>query len=281
MKKLKLILPIILAFYGINAFAQLSTRVKDSSTFKFATRPQKGDKALFTSFVLKDTSLKSLKLIDILRLSDKLVFKYYLTENNVFRANLNLNRSAENQKGIIADSSFYNPLIKPHLKDNRYKIVNSQFILKPGFEKHIKTSNVIDVYAGADIWIGFSRMNVISNTAQTNGDYSQMQMTMNQGLIGGNAFTGFNIFIAKLPLSIGMEYGWNGLTQLGNKMKVSVQDQIGSGTNTTKAYADEYYINPKDVNGLVDAKLYERINRSSSNFGLNQTIRLTANIYFK
>ena len=159
MKKLKLILPIILAFYGINAFAQLSTRVKDSSTFKFATRPQKGDKALFTSFVLKDTSLKSLKLIDILRLSDKLVFKYYLTENNVFRANLNLNRSAENQKGIIADSSFYNPLIKPHLKDNRYKIVNSQFILNPGFEKHIKTSNVIDVYAGADIWIGFSRMN--------------------------------------------------------------------------------------------------------------------------
>lgn len=281
MKKFKFFLPLLLVIVGFNSFAQLSTRVKDSTSFKFATRPQKGDKALFTSFVLKDTALKSLKLYDILKLSDKLVFKYYLSDNKVFRANMHISRKSESQKGIIADSTFYNPIVKPHLQDNQYKVANTQIILKPGFERHVKATNIIDVYAGADLWLGYGRLNLISNTALTNGDYSNMQITMNQALLGGNAFTGFNVFIAKLPLSLGLEYGWNGLAQLGNKMKVSVQDQIGSGTNTTQAYSDEYYINSKDVNGLVDANLYEKIKRSNTNFGLNQTIRLTANIYFK
>jgi len=279
MKKNLLLSLIVLC--TLTANAQIATRTNDSVSYNFATRPKKGDKALLTSFVLKDTALKSLKLYDILKLSDKLVFKYYLSDTKVFRAGIKLSKQSDNQKGTIADSSFYNPLIKPHLKDNSYKVASTEFILKPGIEKHVKAYNVFDVYAGADLFIGYSRLNVVSKTTQTSGDYSEMQLTMNKALLGGQAFAGVNVFIAKLPLSLGLEYGWNGLNQLGNKMKVSVQDQIGSGTNLTKAYSAEYYTNPKDVNGLVDNNLYGKINRSNASYGFNQTVRLTVNFYFK
>jgi hypothetical protein len=279
MKKICLAVILLIGFNQL--YAQLAYRINDTVSYSFATRPQKGDKALLTSFVVKDTALKTLKLYDVLKLSDKLVFKYYLTNQNVLRAGIRLTRTNDFQRGTIADSSFYNPIIKPHLANNRYKVASTEIILKPGFEKHVKTFNVFDIYSGADLFIGYSRLNVISNTSQTNGDYHDLQLTSNRALLGGQVFAGVNVFIAKLPLSVGLEYAWNGLTTLGNKVKVSVQDQIGSGTNLTKAYAAEYYINKKDVNGLVDNNLYGKITRGNSSFGLNQNIRITANFYFK
>jgi hypothetical protein len=279
MKKITLIILLSVSVFTLKA--QIATREADSVSYKFGTRPKKGDMALMMAIPLKDSSLKSGTVFNMLNLADNLFIKWYCTDRNVFRLSASAHRQGETLKGVIADSSAYNPIIKPHVKDITQKLSALELIIKPGMERHVKASNVFDVYGGADLWIGYGHMNALNNISMTNGNYSDMQVVSNYGILGLNAFAGVNIFIAKLPLSLGLEYGWNGATVVGYKAKVSRQDQQMVGATPVAVDADYFtQLVNKDLYGVPDNNLYGTLTRNASNWGSNNTIKLTVNFYF-
>lgn len=279
MKKISLLL--VASFFAISSFAQILKRYDhDTTQLNFGTRPKKGDKSLMLNIALHDSSMKVVKLNDLLKLSDKLVFRKYLTDRTVFRISARLSRDSKFSKGTIADSGFYNPLVNPHLTKNKMNISSSQVILMPGLEKHFSNSNVFDVYYGADMGLGIGNNQVVSNLTFSNGDYSNYKAGNTYSVVGLGAFAGFNVFVGKLPLSLGLEYGWGGLWTLGNRSKISKQEQITVGA-TTNAYTTEYYAENADALGVIDNNQYAKLNRREASFGLNQTVKFTANIFFR
>lgn len=276
----KFILVQLALLLSIQTFAQLTKRIADSSSVKFATRPKKGDKSLMLSFPLKDSALTSLKLKDVLKMSNGVIFKKYYKDRSAFRLGASVTRNKVKSDGTIADSSYYNPVVKPHLSSVKGKTSATEIIIKPGIEKHVSALNIFDVYAGSDLWLGVGKMNSLKNLTYTNGDYSDIEATMSYQILGLNAFTGFNVFIARLPLSLGLEYNWNGATLFNKRAKISQQDQFTTGP-VSEPLTAEYIMQDKDAFGAADNNLYGKLKRTSSSWGFNNQIRLTANIYFK
>ncbi len=269
----------LMAANGI-AFAQLTNRIKnDSTSIKFGTRPKKGDKSLMMSINLRDSSMKIVKASDLLKLSDKLIFKYYIKDNLVFRASARIIKNSQSASGTIADSSYYNNIVKPHISETKGIYSYGELILIPGIEKHFSSFNVFDVYYGLDLPVGITNAKTQSDIKYTNGDYSSYKAQNVSTVIGFNPFVGFNVFVGKLPLSLGLEYSWNGLWKANNKISISQQDQITVGSQAN-AYTAEYQ--KQNANAfLADNNKYGKLTVSELSGGLNQMIKFTANIYFK
>ena len=75
----------------------------------------------------------------------------------------------------------------------------------PGCAYHFNTKNIVDVYLGAQMPIGF---NLIQNKSSREG-YSETNKN-NQFVIGAGIFFGLQFFVADLPLAIGIETGYSG-----------------------------------------------------------------------
>lgn len=276
----KLFTLVALAFGVTSAYAQLSTRENDDNVIKYGARPKAGDMAfvLGTSLASDSGITASLFSGNSLRSGNILTYKYYKTDDIVIRAGIRLQNQNLTYKGTGLDSSAqYNPnvIVAPYtnLSDAKTKTVNRMWEFVPGIEKHFLASNVFDAYVGADLYLGFGSDKSISNFNYRNGDKSFITRKTNTTNVGLGLISGFNVFIAHLPISVGLEYGWNAKWTFGGITKVKEDVSVG-----TVAYTQEY----KEDNSSTSASnaKYSKLKRREFNANTNQDVRLVLHIYF-
>jgi hypothetical protein len=264
-----------------SAQAQLTQRYgNDSAKVKFGTRPTKGDKALMLNVVLFDSTSQINHIADVLKLSERLTFKYYLQPNLVFRANAKIQRKSSVASGKSADSSFVNLLPTSQRITAVTRNNSNTILLVPALEKHFSNKNIFDVYYGGALPIGYTSTKIRNEITHQNGDYDRQQIKQFSPILGLDAFAGVNVFVGKLPLSLGLEYAWGALWKFNTKVNVSQQQQVTSGTKP-QSFVAEYSTQNQDALGKTDLNKYGKFNKREFAAGLNQTIKLTCNFYFR
>ena len=150
---------------------------------------------------------------------------------------LELPKTLKSSEGSV-DSSFVNPF--PLINSNEFKNSSRTYVLVPGIEKHFSKNNFFDVYVGADLYMGFGRNVITNNIEQVSGDFNNRKAVTGFTQVGLGGVVGFNVFIAELPISIGLEYGQNLLWTLGNKTKVEQEVRVGGNTNSVEYYTQKF-----------------------------------------
>ena len=276
----KSVLLIALAFGVSNVFAQLSTRENDASVEKIGARPKAGDMAFVFGMPISSDSGKA-KLFDgnALKSGNVLTYKWYKSDDLVIRFGIRLMNENMSFKGTGLDSSAqYNPngIAAPNyagVKEVKRKEKKRMYEIVPGVEKHFLASNIFDAYAGADLYLGFGRDMSTSNFDYINGDKNYMTTKTPTTDVGLGVVTGFNVFIAHLPVSIGLEYGWNAKWTFGGVDKVKTDVTVGS-----TSYQEDYRI---DNSTTTESNArYSKLKRREFNAETNQDVRIVLNIYF-
>lgn len=273
--------------------AQLTTRENEEVIVKLGARPQKGDMSLMFAYDIIPDSVKKANLYsgNFLRAGDLLTFKYYLNDNIAFRGGLRLTHKSSDTKGAYEDSTYYfvNQINSPGGKSTmRNALLVREYIFVPGIEKHFSKNNFFDVYTGADFFIGFGKERGINNIDFTNGDYSRIKTRMNTQIIGVGGLIGLNMFIAQLPISIGLEYGINALYIGGMKTRINREDRITTGT-LTETYSSDYFVEGRFDPTNIDPSTgvpgsgqdqFNQLKNRAFSMETNQNVRFTLNLYF-
>lgn len=253
-------------------YGQLSTRENSETNIDLGARPVAGDMSLLFGLNLTGSDTASFNSNNALANGNVLTFKYYNTDDVVYRLGFRIAKNSKSSSGNV-DSSFANPF--PLIASNEFKNSTRTYVLVPGIEKHFANNNIFDVYVGADLYLGFGRNVITNNVEQVSGDFNNRKAVTGFTQVGLGGVVGFNVFIADLPISIGLEYGQNLLWTLGNKTKVEQEIRVGGVTNSV-----EYYTQSFDPFGLADPNLYSDLKKKDFAADTNQDVRITLNIYF-
>lgn len=97
---------------------------------------------------------------------------------------------------------------------------------RPGIAYHFNKTNILDVYLGAELPIGWNT----ASTKEVNFDGSSASTYRGTFVIGAGVFFGFQVFVADLPFAIGLETGFSGLMYCGGNTKHKVIDTFGEKT---------------------------------------------------
>ncbi len=269
MKK-HLFLMMVVSIVGFNySFAQLSKRENAETTEKLGARPVKGDMAATFCLPIINGKDASLYNGNNLQSGAILTFKKYKKDDFVIRAGLRLYKDSKKSNGDIDEES------GSLLKSKQMKDSKREYILVPGIEKHFSKSNIFDVYTGADLYLGLGRNISINNIDYKSGDKNYLTQTVNTTIFGLGGVVGLNIFVAHLPISLGIEYGWNAKWVFGGKTKVKSETTVGSTSTSTKVYNQD-----TDPFGGSDMEDYSKLSKSEFHMDTNQNVRLVLNIYF-
>lgn len=214
MKISKLFLVGLLSFLlPLSVFSQLSDRVNSPSTYNLGTRPVAGNFALQIGSGFQDVMdiLDDNKDFEVLPV---VALKYYYSNESVFSVALKSKKEKINMNG-----TFYTP-------SDDFKYVNNQtqFMVVPGYEKHFGPANILDIYIGARVPIGWEK----DIAKQTIGTLSY-ESTKNSLAYGLDAIIGIQAFIGDLPFAIGAEINYSLLGRLGDRYKV-VTGGVGART---------------------------------------------------
>lgn len=274
MKKLFLSLAAFAAVVG--GHAQLSDRENYDQHIKLGARPKAGDAALqFVIPLSEGTEAQGQFFGNLLSTGDLLTFKYYDTDTQVKRFGIRISSDNWNNKGTIADSTALTPPPADNLKEFKSKSIDRQFNLAFGQEMHYSPKNIFDVYAGGEVLLGFGKVKTRDFQVFDNGDEFESVRTTNTHNLGFGLVTGFNVFVAELPISLGIEYGINGMWTFGGKTRVSETSNVG-GTTTEAEWVEQ----ESDFTGAPDTHQYSKLSRREFNMNTNQMIRLNLHIYF-
>ena len=273
---------------GLLSYAQLSTRENYDLTYKLGARPQAGDAAL--QFVIPIVNLSGntsagLYKGNSLFASDFLTYKYYLTDSKVIRGALRYTINNATVNGTGQDSTGFNDINEDaqEISERKQKFVQRDFALAGGLEKHFTNSNVFDVYGAGELMIGLGKNRSVSQDDFLNGDKMYMTRTTNTRIVGFGLFTGFNVFIAELPISVGLEYGLTGKWIFGGKTKVEMEQTIDAFDFDESS---EWYEQEEDAFGNDDLNLngldqqYSELSRRQFLVNTNHNVRLNIHIYF-
>ena len=293
----KKLLSIALALVTTCSFAQLSERENDATMVKLGARPQAGDMSLTFGFDLGGTldsnqADASLFTGNFLAKGDFLTFKWYKSDDIVIRVALRLSKHSEKLSGDVMDSSAVasNQFIFGGTYES--KTMKREYVLVPGIEKHFSSSNIFDVYAGADLYLGFGKEDSISNRTYgkvwsnpmppppnvpltPTGDEDLWQATTSNTIVGIGGVVGFNMFIGHLPISIGLEYGLNMKWTMGGKTEWTHSQIIGGN----EVEGDNTWF--EDADGATSLKFKDGMKKSKFDMDTNQDVRAVINIYFK
>lgn len=224
MRKSSLLLVALMAVS--TAFAQISTGEVNSSVIpRTGNRPQAGDFGLYLGASVT-------QIMDFVKLNKNKEFtenafwalpainlKYYFSDNWEGRLGFQFACQGSTEK------------ITPKGGDwtKASSDVNYTRFL-PGFAYHFNTKNIVDVYLGAQIPIGFD---LIQSKSASDG--SSITKKNNQFVIGAGVFFGFQVFIADLPFAIGIETGYSGTASFsGGKRTITT----ANGETTTTLHYD-------------------------------------------
>lgn len=246
MKKLLALCALALCFTTANA--QISTGESTSKVIRTGNRAQAGNFGLYigaTSDMFKKlgdgTDFSALPLINL---------KYMATDNLEYRIGIEWWKD-KTSTDMSVPTGEYSEEGDPETKTvNTYKSEKS-YMFYPGIAYHFNNRNLLDVYVGGELPIGFANYG--------NGDDDDEYYT-SQFRIGLGAFIGLQAYIANLPLAIGMEYGIHGLY---NTTSDGTLSSDGMTINTDSEKGGGYL---EDV--------------SQSRFKLGHQIRFTLTYYF-
>ncbi|MBL4656567.1 MAG: hypothetical protein JKX73_01095 [Flavobacteriales bacterium] len=252
---------------------------------KLGARPQAGDMSLSFGFDLAfklDSNIADAQLFTGkgINTGDFLTFKWYRSDDVALRVALRASKHTSKLMGDILDSSAVAGNTTIYGGDYEAKTLEREFVLVPGIEKHFSSSNVFDVYVGGDLFMGFSKKDSVSNRTWgslgiQSGDYDNYQAITKSTIVGIGGVIGFNVFIAHLPISIGMEYGMSMKWTGGGKTMVTIESQVDGkaieGDNT-------YYT---DADNSTSLKFEDGLKKSKFDMDTNQDVQIVLNIYFK
>ncbi len=276
----RLLILVLLSLVLQDAFSQLSTRVNSDFTPKLQTRPSAGDAALqfvFPIVNLTGNNQGGLYTGNTLSAGDMLTFKYYKTDDLVYRAGIRLFASNQLSKGTAADSTEANTVFDTSVSENNLKATNRQYNIAGGIEKHFWNSNIFDVYMGGEALIGLGKVQTRNEVDFFNGDKQYSTTTTNTTIFGLGGVVGFNLFIAELPVAIGLEYGLSGKAAFGGKTKVK-EEMINDAAGIS--YTNEYETQTTDALNNPDGRQYSKLGKRTFNMDTNNTVRILIHIFF-
>jgi hypothetical protein len=255
MKKVFIIIALC-ACYHIQAVAQISEGATISRVIRTGNRPESGTFGVFIGP----------SLADILDMADRQIswrgiplinLKYYTSSQLEFRLGLQFYSTATKEKGTLTDAS-------ATTLNTRFKTSYNRIM--PGIAYHFSSKNILDVYLGVAIPLGYE---IDNRHSVTSSDFTYINKVKRTSfIIGAEAFIGLQCFIADLPLSLGLEYGLSGLYQFGQKYKHEIINNDGTGTQI---------VYTKDGN-LVGSTPYSKLNSQKGEIGSD--LRITISYYF-
>jgi hypothetical protein len=271
----KILFSALMACFALTASAQISEGAPSAKKYATGNRPTKGTFGLYVG--------AESDLFD--RVTDRFAFnplpivnlKYMVSDNFELRLGMKFWKQREslhfgNDKGDVnAYDEKYNA--KAVVADNQFR---------PGFAYHFTKSNLLDVYAGIEGIVGWTRNGVYTNSTVNDIELAATTRTSTVQF-GASAFIGLQAFIARLPLAIGLEYGvgtmWDGALRQKNYAKAV----NGGNTVETTTYAqNDAYFNmlPGYAAGIGGQQggVYDWMKARKGAWG--SQIRLTLSYYF-
>ncbi|MFN8208433.1 MAG: hypothetical protein U0T82_13640 [Bacteroidales bacterium] len=261
MKKAILFLTVLLSVTSL--MAQLSTRESDPVNLKFGTRPQAGDMSIY--FGIGNQELDELdqagKDVSGLPL---ISLRYYFSDQMVGRLTLKSISSKEKIKGTLSSN----------VAGLREDItVSAEQIFVPSLEKHFSPNNIFDAYITFGVPLGIQR-EIVSQDIKWNiaGDYSSETVTKNSLIYGLEGLVGIQVFIAFLPVSIGIEAGTRGIGYARQQYKHEEKSLIGVVSSSQTYY----------TTGNDPAVIYTNYKKLKySKFTQDNEFRIVASYYFR
>ncbi len=210
-KQLFLVAALMMAFI-MPAVAQISTGQPHATVIpRTGNRPQAGDWGLY----LGGSVSQIIDLVEAVK-DDKasywalpvLNFKYYATDNFELRLGFEFDAQSSSSK-LTYDGGDV----------SKTKTGHNYTRFLPGVAYHFNTDNLLDVYFGAQLPIGWDSQITKSSTE----DFSTRNYT-GTFVVGGGLFMGVQLFIADLPFAIGIEGGFSGMLRAGGNTKTTIVD---------------------------------------------------------
>lgn len=263
--KTKIFLSVVCVLFSYTfASAQISTGESSAHVIKTGNRPEAGDFGIF----IGPSYSEIMDMIDSkikVRGVPLVNFKYYSTPQLEWRLGLQFYRTKEKLKGDVIDE------LMEGAGTQKSKKMESYNRITPGVAYHFSSRNLLDVYVGATLPFGWDRNRQISEY-KYDGEEEIHNVTRGSFVIGAGGFIGLQAFVADLPFSIGLEYGFSGLLHTGMKNKHEVQS--GDDNQTYYTPSDEDMV--KDLDG---GNRYDKLHAKKGEFGSD--IRVTFSYYFK
>ena len=215
MKKL-VIAALALCMGFVTATAQITTGKSSAQVVRTGNRAEAGNFGLYlgaTADMFKnllsvdEAELKALPLIN---------FKYMIDDNVEARLGLEWWTMSTGNKvtGENASGDY----------KSKYKNKETSKYFYPGIAYHFSNSNLLDVYVGAELPIGWEST-VIKDFADSEAvDYKTKTVTRDFN-IGLGAFVGLQAYVANLPLAVGVEYGISSLKTVSSSKYVTDEEQ--------------------------------------------------------
>ena len=232
------------------ADAQISTGETSSKVIRTGNRAQAGNFGLYlgaTSEIFKNigasgTEFSAIPLINL---------KYMKTDQLEYRLGFEWYDKYTSENTFAGE----NDEIK---RSNTTS--ESKFMFYPGVAYHFSPKNLLDVYVGAELPIGFG---TVGEHQYVTGNEDE-SMDMSEGhtakvfRMGAGAFIGLQAYIANLPIALGVEYGVS-----------TLYNHYYQGTFAK----DNYYLSNIDPNSVSTQ-------RSATKWKLGNQVRVTLSYYF-
>ena len=261
---------LIILFLIISAtsFAQITERakLKTANLMLQGNLPKAGNYGFFiqagdlSAFLNPDLGANSL-----------LNVKYYKTDNVVYRIGLTASKQSEfvSGTGDVALQSQYS--------DFKIKYSDRTYIINPGIEYHFSERNLFDIYAGSTAKLGFSRIKNVSELNNSSTNYTHETSSTGSVVYGLDAFVGTQIFIADLPIAIGLEYGLQAIGNGLNRTRVENETAINGKIYNQEYFTADPFAFPNLQNVLPTDK-YQDL--SARTFDLSNFFRFNLAYYF-
>jgi hypothetical protein len=265
-----LLFALFFAFCASSANAQLSQRLNDNQTFRMGNRPQGGDMALVFGVPITNGNA-ALGIWNGLSSGNLLTFVNYSDDQNAMRMGVRISNSSTTSNGKSDTADFPTNMFE----EAKYGIRSTTVLLAPGWEHHYSNKNLFDVYSAIDVLAGFNTEKAVSNELYINGDMRDFKATTRTIQVGAGAVIGISAWISNLPVSVGLEYGWSVLWNLGGA--TSVKEDIKMGSNETSV---EYKYQEFRPDGSPDPTFYESLSRRNMEAETNDDVKVVLRFYF-
>lgn len=268
--------------------AQLSDRINNPSTFRTGTRPVAGNFAFYLGMDMDQISeiFSDEEDVDVKTAVPLINLRYYKTDDLVLRAGFTIwkkKRVLEGEIDTLA-ASIANPFslagqgvgsFYEHTETEGYGLFHI------GFEKHFKSSNMLDGYVGVTLPFGYSTGKDITNKGTDySSDYEKVTGKRFGIVYGYELYFGINTFVADLPLSIGAEMGVRGLGFTSNQYNYDVEGSVG-GIAYSGSYSTNNIDDFEDTAAQTTADALNFSSLKTKEFDTKGLLRFTIAYYFK
>ena len=256
--KAKLFIAMIIACgTALTANAQLTTGEPSSTVIRTGNRAKAGDFGLYlgaTSTMFGNIFNDGVDIMPLPLIN----FKYMTSDNLELRVGLETYKLKEKISGEFGEGS------KTYEESQKYN--ESTLMLYPGLAYHFSHLNILDVYIGAELPLGWD-----TYTVKSTYERQVNNVTKKSFVLGLGAFIGLQAYIADLPLALGVEYGISSRLDTGLKYK----NEVTVDNKTTVTYspsADMSNIEPSSYS-------YDKLKARRGEIG--GQFRVTLSYYFK